>query len=129
MKPFNLEQALAGAPVITRDGTKVIRLIELPEEEPQSRLVAVLEDGETATFNEGGRYYSMRDSSLDLFMAPTKKEGFSPMTKQHNDALKYLQEQLANTTDQKQMEMLNYLIGCVTLREHFTKVVQLLRNY
>ena len=45
------------------------------------------------------------------------------MTKQHNDALKYLQEQLANTTDQKQIEMLNYLIGCVTLREHFTKVV------
>jgi len=74
MKPFNLEQALAGAPVITRDGTKVIRLIELPEAKPQSRLVAVLEDGETATFNEGGRYYSMRDSSLDLFMAPSKKE-------------------------------------------------------
>lgn len=76
MKPFNLAQALVGAPVITRDGTKVIRLIELPEAKPQSRLVAVLEDGETATFNEGGRYYSMRDSSLDLFMAPTKKEGY-----------------------------------------------------
>ena len=76
LKPFNLEQALAGAPVTTRDGTKVIRLIALPEAKPQSRLVAVLEDGETATFNEGGRYYSMRDSSLDLFMAPTKKEGY-----------------------------------------------------
>lgn len=76
MKPFNLADALAGKPVMTRDGMKVIRLIELPEAKPKSRLVAVLEDGETATFNEGGRYYSMRDSSLDLFMAPTKKEGY-----------------------------------------------------
>ena len=74
MKPFNLEQALAGAPVITREGTKVIRLFTVPEAKPNSRLVAVLEDGEIATFNEGGRYYSMRDSSLDLFMAPSKKE-------------------------------------------------------
>ena len=76
MKPLNLADALAGKPVITRDGMRVIRLIELPEAKPKSRLVAVLEDGETATFNEGGRYYSMRDSSLDLFMAPTKKEGY-----------------------------------------------------
>ena len=76
MKPFSLEQALAGTPVITRDGVKVIRLIELPEAKPKSKLVVVLEDGETATFNEAGRYYSMRDSSLDLFMAPTKKEGY-----------------------------------------------------
>lgn len=76
LKPFNLEQALAGAPVITRDGMRVIRLIELPEAKPKSRLVAVFEDGETATFHKGGRYYSMRDSSLDLFMATTKKEGW-----------------------------------------------------
>ena len=86
MKPFNLEQALAGAPVITREGTEVSRLFTVPEAKPNSRLVAVLEDGEIATFNEGGRYYSMRDSSLDLFMAPAKKEGWVVMY--HNNSEK-----------------------------------------
>ena len=76
MKPFNLEQALTGAPVITRDGTKVIHLFIVPEENPEHRLFAVLKDGVIITLHEDGKYYDHKDYYLDLFMAPTKKEGY-----------------------------------------------------
>lgn len=76
MKPFNLEQALAGAPVITRDGTKVIRLFTVPEANPEHRLVAVFDDGRVDTLYENGKYYEAQDYHNDLFMVPTKKEGY-----------------------------------------------------
>ena len=76
MKPFNLEQALAGAPVITREGTEVIRLFTVPEANPEHRLVAVFDNGGVITSYEDGRYHVAQDYYNDLFMAPTKKEGW-----------------------------------------------------
>lgn len=43
MKPFNLEAALKGDPVVTVGGEKVLRIAYLPEADENYRLVAVIE--------------------------------------------------------------------------------------
>lgn len=72
MKPFNLQQALAGKPVVTRDGRPVPRLAHFPE----LRLVQVFIQGHPSviSFNEDGSYLTDSVASEhDLFMASEKK--------------------------------------------------------
>lgn len=76
MKPFNLEEALAGKKVVTRDGRKVISIHYIPSSPYALKVVAVIE----GAFNEYRYYYngcydtSVTGTSHDLFMAPEKKE-------------------------------------------------------
>lgn len=84
LKPFNLEQALAGAPVIMRDGSKVGSIVSFANEVNQEySIVAVVQDCVGKFTKEGiaewGIYY-------DLFMEPTKKEGWIVMC--HNNSKK-----------------------------------------
>ena len=74
MKPFNLEAALAGAPVCTRDGREVAQLKEY-ELIQGKRLVGVL-SGTLMIWLPDGRDTGKFDSQWDLFMAPTKKTGW-----------------------------------------------------
>lgn len=69
MKPFNLEKALAGEPVVTRDGRKVEQLTKLLVNGAiylvgvwQSRTSSDME-----TWRSDGT--EIEDSALDLFMA------------------------------------------------------------
>lgn len=67
LKPFNLEAALAGEPVVTRDGQEVsqVTLFDCSGEFP---LIAVVNDG-VYSFTKQGRHYNCgQPSSLDLFM-------------------------------------------------------------
>ena len=67
--PFDLEKALAGETVVTRDGREVsqVTLFDCSSKYP---LVAVV-DGEVYGFAKtGGHYISGHPSSLDLFMKP-----------------------------------------------------------
>lgn len=71
-KPFNLERALAGEPVITRDGKKVTELTHFKTLHPASEhpLTGVL-DGRRETFRLDGTFgLTPRRSEYDLFMAP-----------------------------------------------------------
>ena len=71
MKPFNLEQALAGAPVITRDGRKVTELYYLSTATKVFQPVVAVVDGCISTHRVNGNYYG--DETLqtnnDLVMA------------------------------------------------------------
>lgn len=79
MKPFDLEKALAGDPVVTRDGKKVTEIIHL-KTVPPSRSIIFVFDGRAHETGEDGRFYfGMNTESVnDLFMAPkiVKKEGW-----------------------------------------------------
>lgn len=69
LKPFNLEAALAGEPVVTRDGQEAtqVTLFECSSEFP---LIAVV-NGEVYSFTKQGRHYNCgQPSSFDLFMKP-----------------------------------------------------------
>jgi hypothetical protein len=71
MKKFNLQEALAGKPVISREGKQVTQL-HLFELNPSSNysLYGVL-DGNVESFNLNGKWDIYRDEgSRDLFMGP-----------------------------------------------------------
>ena len=80
MKPFNLEEAKSGKPLITRNGQSVKFVAHVPELEKEYESLIVFNYGSTAVnnyFNDGS-YFSLggRDddpASIDLFMAPTVK--------------------------------------------------------
>lgn len=74
MKPFDLEAAKAGAPLVTRDGRPAKFIAHVGEAQPSQRLV-VLIDGGVYTKFESGKYSSSpaHVSENDLFMAPVKR--------------------------------------------------------
>lgn len=77
MKPFDLKAALAGAPVVTRDGRKVTNVTQFPVGEQP--VAAVVEGSdEIDTFTEEGVFnpFVRVSTSKDLFMASTTKTGW-----------------------------------------------------
>lgn len=80
-KPFDLEKAKAGEPVMTRGGCKA-RVICFDCEGVDFPLVALVTDPESGTetletYRADGCYTSaMAGTALDLVMAPVKKEGW-----------------------------------------------------
>jgi hypothetical protein len=68
MKPFNLEEALAGKPVVTRDGRKVTEIHHLvTASSGNNKLIAVI-GGSVYGYNINGEYNSKINSACDLFM-------------------------------------------------------------
>lgn len=81
MKPFNLEAARAGAPVITRDGRKVRVLCFDFKVLSSMRIVALVsctselgDFEELITTDSSGVYSDLLHCNCDLFMATAKKE-------------------------------------------------------
>lgn len=74
MKPFDLEAAKAGAPMVTRDGRPAKFIAHVAEAHPSQRLL-VLIDGVVHTKFENGKHASSPAilSNSDLFMAPVKR--------------------------------------------------------
>jgi hypothetical protein len=69
MKPFNLEKALAGEPVVTRGGDKVTEIHNFSTRHGEMTVFAIIEGG-FLTFNKNGEHYSeFVSSDFDLFMA------------------------------------------------------------
>ena len=72
MKPFNLQEALAGKPVVTRDGRKVTQL-HLFECDAKVPLFGFVENSTCIyQFRKDGQWIS-EPSGLNLFMASTEK--------------------------------------------------------
>lgn len=74
MKPFNLECAIAGDPVITRDGRAVIDIHHFKHDKSNLCLCAHIE-GEPSPdwFLASGRDNLSEEDPNDLFMAPKKR--------------------------------------------------------
>ena len=70
MKPFNLKEALAGKPVITRDGDEVTNIVKFDVcDNPYS--VAGLHNGNIRTWTEEGKFdifSQIKLNDFDLFM-------------------------------------------------------------
>lgn len=80
MKPFNLERALKGAPVITRDGREVTQLHLFDAEGADYPLYGVIKDKTCGPFieyfTEYGVWRRSGESGIDLFMKTVKKVGY-----------------------------------------------------
>ena len=78
MKPFNLERALAGDPVVTRDG-RPLKIAGYNEEISPANIALLgwvesdIGWDEVAWFYDG-RYMNDESSTLDLFMAPNERK-------------------------------------------------------
>ena len=84
MKPFNLEAALRGEPVITRDGRKVHEVIAFSKQECNKYpyVVFALYKGAISysSFTKDGFVNDKNTPSpRDLFMAPRTREGWVPL--------------------------------------------------
>jgi hypothetical protein len=76
MKPFDLERALAGDPVVTRDGRPVEQIIRFKTEvKGQHTLYGVIDGYVCNWMLDGCRVIGM-ESSFDLFMASVKRGGW-----------------------------------------------------
>jgi hypothetical protein len=72
MKPFNLEQALKGKPVVTRNGRKVTNIVVDEKNVTYPLQVRIVQKDmcEDLTYTiEGGFWFEGRETSNDLFMA------------------------------------------------------------
>lgn len=80
MKPFNLQAALAGEAVVTRNGcTARILCFDLRNKfYPLAVAVYNPDSDEEDLFSYGvtGSYYQDQEHNRDLFMAPVKREGW-----------------------------------------------------
>jgi hypothetical protein len=71
MKPFNLEDALAGKPVCTRDGRPVKIAGYNPDALEHASLLGWAANGSCSWFPDGNLLYGRKDA-LDLFMVSEK---------------------------------------------------------
>ncbi|MNK14373.1 hypothetical protein D3C87_324900 [compost metagenome] len=72
MKPFDLEAAKRGDPLITRGGEVVKFIAHVPEAKEGYKVVALVE-GIVRSFGKDGKWMEDDITHLDLFMAPKKK--------------------------------------------------------
>ena len=75
MKPFNLEKALAGEPVVTREGNPVTQLIKFEAKEERDGYVLYgVVNNKIFTFLDSGKYDRTFESHcFDLFMAEPER--------------------------------------------------------
>lgn len=77
LKPFNLEKALAGDPVITRNCRKVLQISYFSDAQDQYKLMVLVEGRDCPiSFYPTGKFYSSKEDDFDLFMAPKKIKGY-----------------------------------------------------
>lgn len=73
MKPFNLEAAKAGKPLVTRGGSLAKLIAHVPEANEGTRVLALV-GSEIVTYFETGQYWNDSETTgRDLFMATEKK--------------------------------------------------------
>lgn len=73
LKPFDLTAALAGAPVVTRDGRKVLQIAHFPSVKYYQLFVLAEAEFSVNALTENGEIREGHQHSLDLFMAPVKR--------------------------------------------------------
>jgi hypothetical protein len=84
MKPFNLEEALAGKPVVTRAGKPVTQLT-LFNSSNNYPLHGVIDGYIEAWTQQGNFNDSQARSGNDLFMVPVKRDGWINILRNQSD--------------------------------------------
>ncbi len=78
MKPFDLQAALRGEPVVTKDGRKVLTIVhwDFPWVKDKFKVTALIDGEEIAKdYDQNGRMINHEtDSKYYLFMAPRTKK-------------------------------------------------------
>ena len=70
MKPFCLEAAKRGEPIVCRDGTPTNFIVHVPEASNGRKVVAMRDNGIIYIWHESGEFDKDEPTNWDLFMAP-----------------------------------------------------------
>lgn len=106
LKPFNLERALAGDPVVTTLGIRVIQLSYFPKSNYETGELAVLLEREdrVRSYKPNGDYSGLGNlTNYTLFMAPKTREVWVNLYTGgafvHGEFYGYVSEEEANRCD------------------------------
>ena len=86
LKPFNLQLAQAGDPIVTRDGRQFVFGGYNPIAKDHVRIIGWI-DGELSNRREYGRILSTCDTGSDLFMASKKRTIYVSIGRDKSDEL------------------------------------------
>ena len=97
LKPFNLEKALAGEKVVTREGKEVTQITKFDDLNSGLLFLAgVWEDKYLITYGINGRLHAdQSDSHHDLFMAPKMKTVYINYYSDTQSAFQYSKKEYA----------------------------------
>lgn len=73
MKPFDLEAAKRGEPIVTRDGREAKFIAHVPEAKDSLKLIIRVGSEVFGTRNNGAYGNGNRENAFDLFMAPKNR--------------------------------------------------------
>lgn len=68
-KPFDLEAAMNGAKLVTRDGREAKFIAYVPETDPEVRVLVLVGNVVIGFYENGNRYRNSSESGVDLFLA------------------------------------------------------------
>jgi len=79
MQPFDLQKAIDGHPLVTRDGQEVTEFHYFSTGKcgHPYLVAAVIKDIGLFTYTQGGKYSMGSECELDLFLAPVKKQAWA----------------------------------------------------
>jgi len=95
MKPFDLEAAKRGEPIVCRDGTPATFIAHVPEAREINRAL-VLRNGLVYSLFESGKYFESDYYESDLFMAPKMRTLWVNLYKEQGRCCYYDTEEEAN---------------------------------
>lgn len=121
MKPFDLQAALRGEPVIDNDGNKYIQIVHLDKAHiSRFRVKAVKEDGTIFGFNEKGE--SFWGTHHTLHMAPRIKKLWIAVKKQNEGEREYHFSSCAFSTKE---ELIKHMLTCFKEEEFVIKEIEI----
>ena len=115
MIEFNLERALAGDPVVTRDGRKVTQLVKFETESGGILLGLDVGNDYVDSWLIDGRYRDGGECGADLFMAPKKLSGFVNVFACEGGSLLTAPHNTRENADTFIVENSLYRVACIDL--------------
>jgi hypothetical protein len=98
MKPFNLQEAIAGKPIQTRDGRVLKFVAHVPEAYEGSRVVVVNFKGHIWSYPDTGQNYE-EEGDNDIVMAPVIKTYYVNVFKSNYSGALFTSHPLDNKTE------------------------------
>jgi hypothetical protein len=109
MKPFNLEEALAGKTVVTRNGDPVTQIVKFDLKNNIPYSIAGIHNGHICTWSYEGIFNISTDTQhqMDLFMSEVEKAQWINIWETKNG---YILSTNHNREDQADLEIENELV-------------------
>jgi hypothetical protein len=99
MKPFNLQEAIAGKPIQTRDGRVLKFVAHVPEAGEMYKVVIMLGGGYIGCWREDGKYLKDEEGDGDIVMVPVVKTYYLNVFKSNYSGAIFTSHPLDNKTE------------------------------